>query len=392
MNDIMLINSSKRLLIMFDSLKKKIASWIGNSTKKIEESQSEQKDKSLSKKVEAKPKADVKKSSKAKEISKPERPKVSAVKIEKVVEPQVIEEETEPSVEKKSGFFSRIKSVFTSREITQDFFFESFNDLELILLESNVALSVVDTIKEKMASQLVGREFKRDEIPLKIKQALRDTIDSLFVDSPFNIISHIKSSNSCVKILFCGINGSGKTTTLAKFAHILKNNGISCVFAAGDTFRAASIEQLAIHGERLGVHVVKQTYGSDPAAVAYDAIQYAQAKKIKVVLIDTAGRMHTKQNLMDEMGKIVRVSKPDFKIFVGESITGNDATEQARIFNDTIGIDGIILTKADIDEKGGTAISVSKVTGRPILYLGMGQGYDDLVPFDKEKVFEALGL
>ncbi|MEK6919215.1 MAG: signal recognition particle-docking protein FtsY [Nanoarchaeota archaeon] len=391
---------------MFDLLKKKIAGWL-SSEKTIDSSP----DKPLVKEVFDKPVAkrvvssSKKSSSKVSKTSK--NSKSSTVDSAAVVDdfdsvdldkPQsssdnsAKSEPVMPHVEPKKGFFSKIKSVFSNLTITEEFFVDSFNDLELILLEGNVAVSVVDFIKERMSSKLVGREFKKDEVKGKVTSALRETIDELLIKPSFDVIDYIKKSPTTVTILFCGINGSGKTTTLAKFAKLLKNNNISCVFAAADTFRAASIEQLAIHGERLGVHVIKQTYGSDPAAVAYDAIQYAKAKKIKVVLVDTAGRMHTKQNLMDEMGKIVRVAKPDFKFFVGESITGNDATEQARIFNDSVNIDGIILTKSDIDEKGGTAISVSKVTGKPIVFLGNGQSYDDLVPFDKDKILAALGL
>lgn len=394
---------------MFDLLKKKLASWL--STDKSS-SKSEPKKESSK---------EVKKTSvivKKKEIPAPKKPLVKTptkTSKTKASTPQIIDDfdpsisidktpsdsspitisspkEVVTSAPEKKGFFSKLKSVFSSQTITQDFFNDSFNDLELILLESNVAFSVVDFIKERMSSKLVGREFKKGEVSENIRLALRATIEELFVNNSVDVIDFIKKSPTTVTILFCGINGSGKTTTIAKFAKLLKNNGISCVFAAGDTFRAASIEQIGIHGSSLGVPVIKQTYGSDPAAVAHDAISFAKAKKFKVVLIDTAGRMHTKQNLIDELGKIVRVARPDFKFFVGESITGNDATEQARIFNDSVNIDGIILTKADIDEKGGTAISVSKVTGKPIVFLGVGQKYDDLVPFDKNKVLDALGL
>ena len=193
-------------------------------------------------------------------------------------------------------------------------------------------------------------------------------------------------------IAFFGINGSGKTTSIAKIANMLKEKNISCVLAAGDTFRAASIEQLQIHADKIGVKLIKHTYGSDPAAVAFDAIKHAQSKNMEVVLIDTAGRMHSNTNLVDEMKKIVRVAKPDLKIFVGESITGNDCVEQAKTFNEAVGIDGIILAKADIDEKGGAAISVSYVTKKPILFFGTGQEYKDIEAFDKEKVMKNIGL
>jgi len=160
--------------------------------------------------------------------------------------------------------------------------------------------------------------------------------------------------------------------------NLFKKNGLKCVIAASDTFRAAAIQQLQEHADKLGVKMIKHDYGADPAAVAFDAIKYAEANRADVVLIDTAGRLHSNVNLMDEMKKVVRVAKPDLKIFIGESITGNDCVEQAKKFNEAIGIDGIILAKADLDDRGGAAISVSFVTKKPILYIGTGQGYDDL--------------
>ena len=202
----------------------------------------------------------------------------------------------------------------------------------------------------------------------------------------------IKYEEKPFVIAFFGINGSGKTTTIAKIANLLKEKNISCVLAASDTFRAASIEQLQIHADKLGVKLIKHDYGSDPAAVSFDAIKHAKAKNIDVVLIDTAGRLHSNINLMDELKKIVKVSKPNLKLFVGESIAGNDCIEQAKTFNEAVGIDGIILAKADIDEKGGAAISVSYITKKPIIYLGTGQEYKDLKEFDPNLIVEGLGL
>ena len=200
----------------------------------------------------------------------------------------------------------------------------------------------------------------------------------------------IRISKKPFKILFFGINGTGKTTSIAKIAYFLKKAGFSLVLAAGDTFRAASIEQISEHAKKLKVPLVKQNYGADPAAVGFDAIKYAEKNKIDVVLIDTAGRMHTKINLLNEMEKIARVTKPDLKLFVAESIAGNDAVEQARTFHEKIEIDGTILSKADIDEKGGTIISISHATKKPIFYLGIGQNYEDLELFNKQKFIEGL--
>jgi len=293
--------------------------------------------------------------------------------------------------EKKKDILKKIKSKFKFK-ITEEYFDEIFSDLELVMLENNIALKVVEKIKSDLKAELIGLEIKKEEVEKEIKQALRISIESLFPET-FDLIERIKSKKEKPYIiLFFGVNGSGKTTTIAKLAYLLKKNNLSCVFAASDTFRAASIEQLEKHGNKLNVKVIKSQYKADPASVAYDAISYAKKNKIEAVLIDTAGRMYTKADLLKEMEKISRVSKPDLKIFVAESITGNDATQQAKTFNESIGIDAIILTKADVDEKGGTMISVSYITGKPILYLGTGQNYEDLEKFNKEKLIKSLGL
>jgi fused signal recognition particle receptor len=184
--------------------------------------------------------------------------------------------------------------------------------------------------------------------------------------------------------MFVGVNGTGKTLSIAKIAYLLQQHGKSCVMAAGDTFRAGAIEQLTIHADKLGVKIVKHGPGSDPAAVAYDAIEHAKAKHKDVVLLDTAGRMQTNSNLMDEMAKIKRVAKPDMIIFVGDALSGNDAVEQAKRFNEVVGIDGVILTKVDADAKGGSSLSIAYTIGKPLLFIGVGQGYDDQIPFNPE--------
>ncbi|MEK6898800.1 MAG: signal recognition particle-docking protein FtsY [Nanoarchaeota archaeon] len=352
---------------MFDLLKKKLKSL-------FQKDESEKKKKSKSSKK-AKNKKEPKSSKKEKPIKSTEPKKAPKVEI----------------IEKKESFFSKLTSRFTSSTITKPQIEELFNELELILLENNVSLEVVDAIKEELIKNLEGKEAKKDQIESKIKEALKDAISSVLRE-PEDLVSTIKNHQGIYKIIFFGINGSGKTTSLAKLAHYLKKNNISCVLAAGDTFRAASIEQLELHAKKLQVPIIKQTYGSDPAAVAFDAIKHAEKNNIKCVLIDTAGRMYTKENLIREMEKIIRVVKPDLKIFVGESITGNDATEQARIFSEAIGIDGIILTKADVDDKGGTALSVSYITKKPIYFLGLGQNYQDLKPFKKSLILDNLGL
>ena len=352
---------------MFNFLKDKLKKWFKKAEEKVEET------------IEKEPEKEEK-------ITK--KPEIEEKKREEKVkeEPGKIEEKKP----EEKGFFSRMKSKFKFK-ITEEYFEEIFSDLELILLENNIALLVIEKIKSDLKKELTGLEMKKEEFPEKLKEALKISLDSL-IEKPFDLIEKIKSKEGTFVIVFFGINGSGKTTTIAKIAHLLGKNNISCILAASDTFRAASIEQLEKHAEKLQVKVIKSKYGADPASVAFDAIKHAQSHKIKAVLIDTAGRMHTKENLLKEMEKIVRISKPDLKIFVAESITGNDATQQAKNFNELVGIDAIILTKADVDEKGGTIISVSYVTGKPILFLGTGQGMDNLEKFDKEKLLKSLGV
>ena len=308
---------------------------------------------------------------------------------EKVIQDIKIEEE------EKKGFFKKIFSGINKVKISEEEFEAYKEELEMILLENNVALEVSDRIIEQLKESIVGKEFLKKEIEGQIKESLKDIIYKILIE-PFDLIEKIKdkklSENKPYVILFCGINGTGKTTSIAKFGNMLKEKKISCVFAAGDTFRAASIEQLKKHGSKLGVEVIAHEYGSDPASVGFDAIKYAEKNHIDVVLIDTAGRMHTEKNLMAQIEKVAKVCNPDLRLFVGESITGNDIIEQIKTFNQSVKIDGIILSKADIDEKGGTALSVGYTTEKPILYLGVGQEYKDLQKFDKNKFVESLGL
>jgi fused signal recognition particle receptor len=190
--------------------------------------------------------------------------------------------------------------------------------------------------------------------------------------------------------MFVGVNGTGKTTTISKLSEYFVSKGFTPVIAASDTFRAGAIEQITHHANNLGVKIIKHQKGADPAAVAYDAVEHAKAQKKEVVLIDTAGRMQTNVNLMDEMKKIQRVVKPDLIIFVGDALTGNDAVEQATKFNNAVGFDGIILTKADADAKGGAALSIGYVVQKPILFLGTGQSYSDLMEFHPEWMVEQV--
>ena len=321
-----------------------------------------------------------------KEIEKVFEKEEKPEKVEEVKE-ELVEEEPE----KKKGFFQKITEVISKKALSEKQFDDLFFELEVVLMENNVALEVIEKIKQDLKQELVEKPILRRKVKDIIIETLKKSLDELFNVDKINLIEKAKEKKPFI-ICFVGINGSGKTTTIAKICKLLQKNKLKCVIAAADTFRAASIEQLQIHADKLGVRMIKHDYGSDSAAVAYDAIKYAQAKKQDVVLIDTAGRLHSNVNLMDEVKKLVRIAKPDLTLFVGESITGNDCVEQAKKFNEIVGIDGIILAKSDVDEKGGAAISVSYVTKKPILYLGTGQEYDDLKEFDPGLIISGIGL
>jgi len=268
-------------------------------------------------------------------------------------------------------------------------------DFKLSLIENDVAVTVADHICDEIEKRLSGLRVSRlaDRRSL-IKDTLRTVLLEILEPSEKTDLMEVveekrRSREPCV-IVFVGINGTGKTTTIAKLAHLLLKNNYSVVLACSDTFRAGSIEQLAIHAKRLGVPMIKHQYGADAAAVAYDAVQYAKARGINVVLIDTAGRMQTNKNLLLEMEKIIRVADPDLVIFVGDSLSGNDAVLQAEEFSKSVPIDGSILTKMDADAKGGAAISVTYITKKPVLYVGTGQGYEDLEPFDPKIIVNRI--
>ena len=318
---------------------------------------------------------------------------IEAIESESVIKAEEKKILEEPVAEKKS-FFSKIKEKLTTKTINLEKFEELFWDLEIVLLESNVSVKVIDRIKSDLSLELVDKPLPRD-VAKKIQEVLATTLrDILSIDTKDLLaeIAEFKKEEKPYTIIFFGINGSGKTTTIAKLTHLLKSKGLSVVLAAGDTFRAAAIDQLQDHADKLETKLIKHDYGSDAAAVAFDAKKYAEKNNIDVVLIDTAGRLHSNTNLMAELEKMMRVAKPDCKIFIGESITGNDCVEQAEKYESTLGIDGVILTKADIDEMGGAPLSICYVTGKPILYLGMGQEYQDLLPFSVDLILEKLGI
>lgn len=275
---------------------------------------------------------------------------------------------------------------------------EPLEELETALLESDVALSVVEELISGVREELVGKRKKwGGDTGRLVNEAIRDALLNVFsVDAgaadveELDFEQFVDKGDKPVNIVFVGVNGTGKTTSIAKVAKKLLGWGYSVVIASADTYRAGATEQIEKHASNLGLKVIKHQYGADPAAVVYDAMKYAKANGKDVVLADTAGRMHTSVNLMEQLKKICRVTKPDLVIFVDEAVAGNDAVERAKKFDETVGIDASILTKVDIDAKGGAAISIAHSTSKPILFLGTGQGYEDLEKFDAEWFVDRL--
>jgi fused signal recognition particle receptor len=281
---------------------------------------------------------------------------------------------------------------FFGSKVSEETIEDVLDELEIGLLQSDVALPVVERLRRDLRKEFSGRKLRRGvEAEEAIKSSLERSVRSILSQPPFDLPGRIRAASpKPYVILFVGVNGTGKTTTVAKMAGWLRGQGLTCVIAAGDTFRAGAIEQLLVHGERLGIRVVRQQEGSDPAAVAFDAVEHARAKGIDVVLIDTAGRQHTNENLIEEAKKIRRVTSPSLVLFVGDALTGHDVIEQAKLFQSAVGVQGLVLTKLDADAKGGAALSATFVTKSPILFVGTGQGYGDLAPFDAEWMVRRL--
>ncbi len=268
---------------------------------------------------------------------------------------------------------------------------EVLYDLEMALIESDVALPVVKEIVDSFAEDIKGKRVtKRLDLDEAVREGLKSAVEKALSAEKVDFYDFVSRTPKPVVIMFVGVNGTGKTTVIAKLAHGLQKRGLTSVIAAADTFRAGAIEQLEHHGEKLGVKVVKHTAGSDPAAVAYDAVEHAKARHKDVVLIDTAGRMQTNLNLMEQMKKIKKVANPQMVVFVGDALAGNDVVEQAKKFQEAVGFDAAILAKIDADAKGGAALSIAHTVGKPVLFVGVGQGYDDLQQFDAHWLVDRL--
>ena len=292
---------------------------------------------------------------------------------------------------KKSGSDAGKMVGDSGKRIKEDPLDDLLDELEVVLLESDVAYPVVQDVilgvRDNLVNKKYGRQYTLEEV---VETAVRESVRNVLKVNEFKFDEWVGGQTKPIVMMFVGINGTGKTTTIAKIAKRLTDDNKSVVIAACDTFRAGAIEQLSIHAERLGVKIVKQAQDADPSAVAFDAIEHARSKKKDVVLLDTAGRMQTNNNLIDEMKKIARVSKPALKIFVGDALAGNDAIEQAKVFDAAIGVDAIVLTKIDTDAKGGAALSIAHTIGKPIAFVSNGQGYDDLQVFDSDWMLERL--
>ena len=295
----------------------------------------------------------------------------------------------------RSGLGSAVEKL-TQKELTEKNLEKPLYDLQLALIGNNVAVPIAEKITKEvehaLATTKVGRLTSRKKITYDaLRKAIIDILESPEEDVDLlGVIKGNKKNGETTVLAIFGPNGAGKTTTIAKLTQFLINNDLTVVIGAGDTFRAGAIDQISKHCEKLGVRIIKQDYGSDPAAVIYDTIQHAKAKGIDVVIADTAGRLQTNKNLMRELEKIVRVAEPDLNIFVADALTGNDAAFQAEEYDRMVGIDAIILTKVDADPKGGAALSVVYAAKAPIIYIGVGQKYSDFKPFDSAWFAEAI--
>ncbi len=316
-----------------------------------------------------------------------EQPDAPAASRPAAPEPQVV-----PQLRKTATFASKVKTFVIDREliISENEIADALSELEIMLLESDVALPVTDAIIARIKKDLVGKHRRIGQsVDSLVVQTLRSALLEV-LGKGFDLTSYIRDHGRPVKILFTGVNGTGKTTTVAKIGDFLKKQGFSVLIGAGDTYRAGAIEQIEVHAARIGIKIIQHQQGADPSAVLFDSVQYAVSHKIDVILADTAGRFHTKANLMSQLEKIRRVMKPDLVVYVDEAVAGNDAVVRAAEFDRTVGADAVVLTKADMDSRGGAAISIAHTIGKPVMFLGTGQGYDDIVPFSPEAVVEEL--
>ncbi|MFC4540975.1 signal recognition particle-docking protein FtsY [Halosolutus amylolyticus] len=319
-------------------------------------------------------------------------PEPEADPVESAADDAVDEDADGDEENNSTGFGRKAKSLVRGKFVIEEEDLEDpLHELELALLSSDVEMGVAEEILDNIRDELVGetRTFTTSTGDV-VEEALRDAIYDVISVGQFDFDERIAIEDKPVTIVFTGVNGVGKTTSIAKLSRYFEERGYSTVMANGDTYRAGANEQIQEHADALGTKLISHEQGGDPAAVLYDAVEYAEANDVDVVLGDTAGRLHTDEGLMDQLEKIGRVVDPDMTLFVDEAVAGQDAVNRAREFNEAVEMDGAILTKADADSNGGAAISIAHVTGKPILFLGVGQGYDDLERFDPEEMADRL--
>jgi fused signal recognition particle receptor len=326
--------------------------------------------------------------------------KILKKKLSKIVEKiakkteEAKEELKEEKVEvKKPGVIEKIFKKIKVKKLSEADLKQILDEFVVDLIESDVALEVAEKIADDLKKELVGREIKRGKEKEVITNALRKSLLNILSVPRIDlekIVKKAKSENRPAVLLFFGVNGVGKSLNLSKVALWLKNRGYKPILGAGDTFRAAGDIQLEEYAKKINLPVVKHKPGGDPAAVIFDARKSAEARGYDVVLGDTSGRMHVQKNLMDELAKIVRVNKPDLKILVLDSLTGSDVIPQFEFFDKAIGVDAVIFSKNDVNEKGGNILSICYRFKRPILFLGIGQKMEDLIPYEPEKFVDSL--
>lgn len=371
---------------MFGVLKSKFSNFISSLTKKEGEDETK-------KEEEQKEGLNVEKEGEKIEGAKNLTHPATEIKREVMQQKEKEYSDKDKGIKVDLSLMSKLKGIFVNKiKLSESDLKPAIEELRMNLIDSDVAYEVSEKICEKIFNGLKDKEINKNEIEKvvngEIKKALLKILKTNCMDMKF--MDWAKTKTKPIKIVFFGINGTGKTTTIAKFGKFLINNNKSVVFAAGDTFRAGAIEQISVHAERLGIKVIKpEKRGTDAAAIIYDTIEYGKAHYIDFVLADTAGRMQTNKDLMNEMKKIVRVIKPDMKVFVADALTGNDAVEQARDFNESVGIDAVIVAKMDT-AKGGCALSITHTIQKPIIFIGIGQSYEDIREFDAEWFVDEL--
>ncbi len=400
---------------MFEGLRKKFSDFIGSVAKKEKDSvKEEQKAERIEAPHDVEKVLTVKESAKEEVVQRAKEEKPVHVQEKKVGPVSVPVEKPEEKQEHhavakvhapkeqapakpKVSLETKLKGmILGSVTIKEKDVSEYLETLKISLLQSDVRYEVAEKLVDSLHDQLVDRSVKSKEIGSAINESVRNSFFSVLAKSSSTDIGRLaaakkgRGADMPFRILFIGPNGAGKTTTMAKFAHMLMQQGLTCMISASDTFRAAAVEQAVFHANKLGIGVVKGAYGADPASVAYAAVAYAKAHGIDVVLIDSAGRQETNKNLIEEIKKMVRIAKPDFKLFVGESISGNSLLDQVREFHSAVSIDGIVLTKLDCDARGGNTISILSETSIPVLFFGTGEAYTDLMPYDASFIVDSI--